>query len=179
MKKSVLVLFASVLLSACTTGVTLLQSKSAARYYSYHGGQMPMIVHGNPFGGPKADFDQAVANSAQARLRNPSIAFTVHDRSAALPEFYTVMAFNAPQSQSPWGLCATDGRDFPTAVGGGQVGLLAAVCRGNNALGWANATAYDVTAVQSPSFQTFVSQTADATFQVQPSIRRHGDGANR
>ena len=106
MKSSLLVLLASMLLAACTSGVTLMRSQSAARYYSYHGNQLPIIVHGNPFGDPKADFDQVVANAAQARLRNPTIALTVNDGSTPLPEFYVVMAFNAPRSQSPWGLSA-------------------------------------------------------------------------
>ena len=56
MKKPFLFLLGSMLLSGCASGVTLLQSQSAARYTNYTSGQMPMVIHGNPFGGSKADF---------------------------------------------------------------------------------------------------------------------------
>ena len=140
---------------------------------------MPIVIHGNPFGGPKADFDQAVAGAGQAWLRSPSIALNVHDGTDSLPEYYAVMAFNAPQSQSPWGLSATDGDGIPTAADGGQLTLLAAVCRGNDAIGWAIASAGEATGVQSPLFQTLVSLATAEMLQIQPSFRRHDDGANR
>ncbi len=179
MNRSLLVLVAITLLAACTSGVTLSRSQSASRYFNYHGGQLPIVIHGNPFGGSKADFDQAVASVAQARLRNPSIALNLHDGTGSLPEYYTVMAFNAPQSQSPWGLCRTDGGEIPGAADSGQIRLLSAVCRGNNAIGWAVASAGEATGVQSPLFQTLVSQAAAEIFQIQPSFRRHGDAGNR
>ena len=179
MKRLLLMLIASVLLAACTSGMTLVRSQSASRYVSYLGGQLPIVIHGNLFGGSKADFDQAVARAAQSQLRNPSIALVVHDGTGTLPEFHAVMAFNAPRSQSPWGLCNREGGTLPSTENIGQIELLAAVCRGDDAIGWAIASAKEVSGVQSPSFQALVSRTADATLQVQPSIRRHGDGANR
>ena len=169
----------SVMLASCASGVTLVRSQSAASYYSYHGNQLPIVVHGNPFSGAKADFDQIAADAAQARLRHPTIALTLHDGSTPLPEFYVVLAFNAPRSQSPSGLCDPDGGGIPTASNDGQLKLLAAVCRGSDAIGWAIASANEVDGVASPSLHTLISQTAAATLQVQPSFRRHGDGGNR
>ena len=176
MKMSLLFLLGSVLLSGCATGMTLLKSQSAARFTSYSSGQIPMVVHGNPFGGSRTDFSRAAASVAQTLLRHPPIEFTVHDDASSLPQLYAVIAFNAPRSLSPWNLCS--GKSVDTAISDdGKVSLLVAICNADKALGWAIATASDATSIQSPSFQTLVSQAVEAA--VQPSIRRHGQANSR
>ena len=123
MKKLFLFLLGSVLLSGCATGVTLQQSQSAARYISYSSGQIPMVVHGNPFGGSKTDFSRAAASVAQSLLRHPPIEFTVHEDASSLPQLHAVLAFNAPRSQSPWNLCG--GKNVDTTISSdGKVNLL-------------------------------------------------------
>ena len=178
MKKPSLLLLVSMLLSGCASGVTLLKSQSAARYMNYASGQMPMVIHGNPFGESKADFSQAAVSAAQALLRHPPIEFTVHNNTSSLPQLYAVLAFNAPRSQSSWNLCGRESVDTSISDDG-QVKLLVAICRADKALGWAIATARDANSNQSPSFQALVSHAVEAAIQTQPSIRRHGDGGNR
>lgn len=176
MKQLILFLLGSALLSGCATGVTLLQSQSAARYTSFSSGQIPMVVHGNPFGGSKPDFSRAAASAAQKLLRNPSLEFSVQDDASSLSQVHAILAFNAPQSQSPWNLCG--GKSVDAIVSdGGKLNLLVAICNADKAMGWAIAAASDATSVQSPSFQTLVSQAAEAA--VQPSIRRHGQANSR
>ena len=176
MKKLFLFPLGSVLLSGCATGVTLQQSQSAARYISYSSGQIPMVVHGNPFGGSKTDFSRAAASVAQSLLRHPPIEFTVHEDASSLPQLHAVLAFNAPRSQSPWNLCG--GKNVDTTISSdGKVNLLVAICSADKSLGWAIATASDAASVQSPSFQTLVSQAVEAA--VQPSFRRHGQANSR
>ncbi len=176
MRKPILLLLVSLLLSGCASGVTLLKSQSAARYTNYTSGQMPMVIHGNPFSGSKADFNQATASAAQTLLRHPPIEFTIHNNASSLPKLYAVLAFNAPRSKSSWNLC--DGKNVDTTVSDkGKINLLVAICSETKAIGWAIATASDVASVQNPSFQRLVSQAVEAA--VLPPIRRHGQAGNR
>ena len=100
----------------------------------------------------------------------------MHDDASSLPQLYAVLAFNAPRSQSSWNLC--DGKSVDTTISDdGKVSLLVAICSANKAIGWAVATASDAASVQSPSFQTLVSQAVEAAALT--PIRRHGQANNR
>ena len=177
MKKLFLFLLGSVLLSGCATGVTLQQSQSAARYISYSSGQIPMVVHATSVRRIQDGLQlRAAASVAQSLLRHPPTEFTVHEDASSLPQLHAVLAFNAPRSQSPWNLCS--GKNVDTTISSdGKVNLLVAICSADKSLGWAIATASDAASVQSPSFQTLVSQAVEAA--VQPSFRRHGQANSR
>jgi hypothetical protein len=133
-RKPILLLLASMLLFGCTSGVTLLKSQSAARYTNYTSGQIPRVIHGNPFGGSKAAFNQAAASAEQTLLRHPLIEFTVHNNAASLTKLYAVLAFNAPRSMSSWKLC--DGKSVNTTISDkGKINLLVAICSETKAIG--------------------------------------------
>lgn len=168
-------------LTACS-GVTVSRVDHATQYSpleaSAAGGgerQMRLVVLGNPFDTPQAQFESAVIAAMQ------STAFGVPINFAADPEnpdpsrpYRVVLAFNPEGINDPGKLCEAGDGVTTASTPGGDVTVMGAFCSTNSYLSHAIARAGEVGGPGSETFADMIFQLKTSMF---PSRNPHDQSA--
>jgi hypothetical protein len=173
MRRSVLAA-AGFLLAGCQSAVTTTTSydvlfRSGVRSefgYAAGGGEMPVVVVGNPFDNPQPAVDEAVITAMQGHNRGPPVRF-VHapaDIAQSGSGYAVVMLLNAGPGIGADFACARRGSLTPPVTSDGTT-LLAVFCGSADARSWAYSGTGPVASPDDPLFLKLVRQ---ATFLLIP-----------
>ncbi|MBI1208156.1 MAG: hypothetical protein GC191_12830 [Azospirillum sp.] len=126
------------------------------------GGELTVVVRGNPFGGDQAAFDHAVVEALQSRYAGVPTRLTTTPGPSARPDYKVAVIFNPDPALGTYNTCTS--RPVPTLPPQGRIVLQAAFCQGEapatSARGW---LAGAVTA-EDPDFRQLLYDTAHALF---------------
>lgn len=156
-------------LAACSSQTPLLERAYFGSYsqsnfnYAARKGEVPTVVHGNPFAGDRAAFAQDVA----ARMKAPAyyagpVKFTAVENSRA---YRLAMVFNPSSTQVDISVC----RNQVSKTQGqlrGEVRVLAAFCGGERVLSSVRGRVDGVTSTDDPRFQQLLDQVSLALFPI-------------
>jgi hypothetical protein len=134
--------------------------------YAATGGEMPVVVVGNPFDVPQPVADEAVIAAMQGHNRGSAVRFVQASADIAQSGagYAVVMLLNAGPGVGADFACARRGSISPT-VGSGGTTLLAVFCGNADARSWAYSATGPVASPDDPLFRDLVAQ---ATFQMIP-----------
>lgn len=173
------VLLSALLLAACGQPVRLTQQEASPSYtagefaYAAGGRELKVVVAGNPFGGDRASFEQAVTDAMQGRHWGPATVFTSAPGPSARPAYGVVMLFNPPSSLTGGRLCRDEPSALPVAPAGDRLVLFAAFCRSGGLLTEVKGSIPAVAGPEDPLFAELVGQVTNGLFP--PLRRREGD----
>lgn len=158
---------ASVALSACEGETVISNSFYDTQYYPFAWSSspvFPVVVRGNPYAVPKAEFDQAVADAMQGTTFGTVNYFVPAPQSIAA--YRVIMLFNQPANVGASTLCTLPGP--PDAVFGGapetRVGISAALCLGERSITQANGYIATVGGPRGEDFRRGVQRFSMALF---------------
>jgi hypothetical protein len=150
---------------------------------SYHAGEtkavpeVPVVVRGNPFAVPKAEFDNTVVNAMQG-WSGSSDRFAV----AANPNapYRVIMVFNGATNNYTSGIC-----NRPVAAEGAfgappssQVPVAAALCRGDDYLSYISGSVVTAGGPDSADFRNGIGSATQSLFPVQNPTARTNRGCD-
>ncbi|BAE49364.1 hypothetical protein [Paramagnetospirillum magneticum] len=134
------------LLGGCGDGPSTVPGgyRSAATWSTFFAatasGPLLLEVHGNPFGGGKAELRDAVARAMSAAIPARPFTMTLDVQASASPKVRVVVVLGAPPSLDAAELCAGKVATAALRSEGGRVEVLAAFCDGGALLasvrGW-------------------------------------------
>jgi hypothetical protein len=129
------------------------------------GMQMPVIVGGNPFAMPQADFANAVTDAMQGWAFRAPLRFTAAGNPTAT--YRVIMMFNPPRNSSDFQYCE---RPLPiqpvfgVAPNAPRTPVFAVLCRGDGVLASARGSLSTADGPQGPNFRAGVGQFTGALF---------------
>jgi hypothetical protein len=133
-------LFLGILVAACGGGVRLTHQDISPVYtsgefaYAGAGRDLRVVVAGNPFGGDRAEFDNAVTGYMKGNHWGQATNFTTTPGESARDTYHVVMLFNPPETFPGIKLCREEPEALPTETRDVGVVLFAAFCRRNESL---------------------------------------------
>ena len=140
MRSTILLVIAILFTTSACGGVRLTQQEISAVYtsndfaYAAAGRDLRVVVVGNPFGGDRAEFDNAVTGYMQGNHWGQATNFTTTPGETARESYYVVMLFNPPKSFPGAKLCREKPADLPTEARDSGVMLFGAFCLSNKSL---------------------------------------------
>ena len=167
--------FAALFMAGCQSAVTtttsydvLFRAGVLSEFgYAGSGGEMPVVVIGNPFETPKPTVDAAVIAAMQGRNRGSAVRFVeapaeiAHSGSG----YAVIMLLNGGTGFGADFVCARRGSLLPPAATAGRTTVLAVFCGNADARSWAFSS---MGPVASPSDPMFVQLVRQATFLMIP-----------
>ncbi len=135
--------------------------------YAGSGGEMPVVVVGNPFDTPKPAVDAAVIAAMQGRNRGSAVRFVEAPEETARSGagYAVVMVLNGGTGVGTDFVCARRGSLVAPATTAGRTTVLAVFCGNADARSWAFSS---IGPVASPSDPMFVQLVRQATFLMIP-----------
>ena len=150
------------LLSGCAAGTGPDPASDARRALAAAPEPVRMVVVGNPFEMDQARLNALVGNELARGIAGMSTAFTASAERAAAPEPHLVVVLNPVREPSPEALCGAP-ESIPTAPADDVLHILAAFCRGDEALNTVR-TQGDVVGPTDQRFRRLLWRTAGALF---------------
>lgn len=172
----------ALLLSACGSMVTtttsydvLFRSGVVSEFgYAASGGEMPVIVVGNPFPVDKQIVDQAVVDAMQGNVFATRTRFVnASEAAGARPGYAVVMVLGARYGTSANGACASR-QAGPVAPAGDAASVLAIFCGGGDARSWAYSRTSPASSPEDPGFRALIAQATRAMLPPRDDDRRQG-----
>jgi len=111
-------------------------------------------VVGNPFAGPKAEFDRAVIAAMKGEDKGIGTNFTLTPRTN-YKNYHIIMLFNPANENPGTGIC-TSPRSHGQTDAGKQLVLVALFCEGDHLLFGVGGSRAGVTSPSHPDFRTLV-----------------------
>ena len=178
---SPVVAFFSMLLAGCEPMVTtttsydvLFRSGVVSEFgYAASGGEMPVIVIGNPFTAVKQVVDQAVVDAMQGHVYGNRVRFVnAPEAAGAKPGYAVVMMFGAGSGTLAHAVCSSR-RNTPAVVDGDASSVLAIFCGGGDARSWAYSRTSRASSPDDPVFRDLIAQATWAMLPPRDDDRRH------
>jgi hypothetical protein len=150
------------LLAGCTSGTGPDATNDPRRALAAADQPVLMTLVGNPFEMDEARLSALVSSELARGVTGMSTAFTSSAERAAAPEPHLVVVLNPVREPAPAALCLAP-ETIPTAPADQQVQILAAFCRGDQALNAARTEAV-VSGPTDQRFRRLLWRTSSALF---------------
>jgi hypothetical protein len=162
----------AVLLAACTgpgfvdrVYIDTSYTPRDLNYVAGGGGNMRTDIRGNPFGGDQQAFEAAVTSAMEGAHAGPHMRFVTSPAEPAREPYRVRLVFNGTGDRNS--LCGTLPPSAPPAVSPqGEVRVLAAFCRGPEAMTYLAASSSGIRDAADPKFRGFIRQV---TFLLLPA----------
>jgi len=172
MRRSILMVMLALGAAACAPGnvrLTHQDLNSAYRQsefgYAGAGRDFRVAILGNPFGGDRATFEQAVTAAMQGRNWGPATNFTTAPGSSARDGYRVVMVFDPAPTLNPQTLCGEPpSAPLPHAAGSASVSVFAAWCRFGTALSSVRGEVGGVTGPGDAGFRAMIGRVTETLF---------------
>lgn len=134
-------------------------------YVAGGGGNMRTDIRGNPFGGDWQAFEAAVTSAMEGAHAGPHLRFVASPAEPAREPYRVRLVFNGAGDRNT--LCGALPSSPPPAVSPqGEVRVLAAFCRGPEAMTYLAASSAGIRDAADPRFREFIRQV---TFLLLPA----------
>jgi hypothetical protein len=180
--RTISVVFASALVSACTPSVIRDQSTSLFSPVEYSTqasrGDIPVLVLGSAAGLDGARLSDAVVERMQGADWPPRARFAPASMAGDRGTYSYVMLFNGPRDLTSSKLCAERSTvaNAPTARTDGGIVLVAGICRYDKVASGVTARTVNVTGPNDPQFQALIVSAVQELTRVQG--RQHDNSSD-
>lgn len=141
--------------------------------YAVEGGELRVVVVGNPFGGDQAAFERAVTDAMRGRHWGPPVRFTTDPGPGAREAYRVVMVFNPPTTLIGERVCRGNPEEIsPKAPEADETALFAVFCLSDGFLTQVQGTVRGATGFDDRSFRELVGQATQALFPKKQRVRR-------
>lgn len=180
--KRSLVWFAAVVsLAACASGVTVSGHRNISGSYRVSelyvvatgDNELRTVIVGNPFEMPTADFETAVLKSMMGRNLGPTLNLSTNPRQEDPRKRHVVIAFNLRNIFDADAICRGEAEALEVQPPAERFTVSGAYCAGTLPLTQATAWLGEVTAMDSPQFDSLMGQLMIALFPARD--RRRND----
>lgn len=163
--------FASVILAACATGVTVTRENISHSYlpeelYVVATGENELrtTILGNPFSVPTNALETAVLRSIEGQNFGPNLNLATTPKREDTRKRNVVLAFNLTSPSQAKNLCSGTGETVKAADTRGDLTVTGVYCAGGRPLTQATARSANVTGPDTEQFRQLMTQLAIAIF---------------
>lgn len=123
--------------------------------YAAGNGAIETVVVGNPFGGPKPQFDARVRSLMKGQNRGVPADFVAGQTERTDPLYRVVVAFNLPPGFPTYDMCRNPA-GMPSRHHTGRLDIATAFCEGDEVKSGTTGYATDVQSASDPKFSELV-----------------------